>query len=184
MAPASPVTSLSQLQPPGPASSLPLPGIETFSRDPGDSGYLQRPGPGDPGYLCPLLPWAPAPDPGPTHHAILGSLQPIKPELLREASELTSVKTEVRTPGPDITLASGPVTLSPVTSSGTRLGLSLARLSDTHLPQLPSSSTKSSEFWSSQVSIRIFGGIESRFDKMLLYFAGDYGAVCNYPIEQ
>ena len=167
------MTSLSQLQPPGPASSLPLPGIETFSRDPEDSAYLlQRPGPGDPGYLCPLLPWAPAPDPGPAHHAILGSLQPIKPELLREASELTPVKTEARSPGPDITLSSSPVTLSPATSGGPRLGLSLARLSDTHLPQLPSSSTKSSEFK------RIYFGRCGVFgtDIMLLYFAGDSSA--------
>ena len=161
------MTSLSQLQPPGPGSSLPLPGIETFSRDPEDHGFLQRPG--DPGYLCPLLSWAPAPDPGPTHHAILGSLQPIKPELLREASELTQVKTEAR---PDIALTSGPVTLSPATSSGPRLGLSLARLSDTHLPQLPSSSTKSSE--SVKSSIGIFGEIQIGFDTMMLYFAGDW----------
>ena len=170
MSPASPVTSLSQLQPPGPGSSLPLPGIETFSRDPEDPGYLtlQRPGPGDPGYLCPLLPWTPGPDPGPTHHhAILGSLQPIKPELLRETSEMTSVKTEARSPGPDLTLSSSPVTLSPATSGGQRLGLSLARLSDTHLPQLSSASTKSSEFCECLLAFW------SRFDTMMLYFAGD-----------
>lgn len=149
VSPGSPVTSLSQLQPP-----VPLPGIETFARDPepeDTTGYLSlaRSGPGEPGYLCPLVPWSPGPEPGPAHHhAILGSLQPIKPELLRDSSDLvTPFKTEARTPGPDLTLSSSPVTLTPATSGGQRLGFSLAKLTDTHMPQLPSSSTKSSEFW-------------------------------------
>ena len=102
-------------------------------RDSEDPGYLSR----DPGYLCPLLPWTPAPAQAPAHAAILGSLQPIKPELLRDASDLASSKAGVKTEaGPDISLAPG--------SSG---GHRLARLPDTHLPQLPSLATKSSELY-------------------------------------
>ena len=142
-----------------PLSSLPLPGIETFTVSAvseASPAPFQLPPPRqntDSGYLCPLLPCWPTgdfilkkifwslqkyldatpehdtdPGPGP---AILGTLQPIKPELLREAggggAAVTLVKHELplslasslasslsSLPSPDLTLTT--------LASGRRLG--------------------------------------------------------------
>ena len=121
----------------------PLPGIETFSSVDTNSshdGYHMAPS-----SLCPLLPWSPSSSHQEAEHghtqAMLSSLVPIKPELLRDNGH-ANVKTE---PSPDITSDTGhgqSIGHSHLLSQ--RIGL--ARLADVHLPQVSStSSSKTSE---------------------------------------
>ena len=72
---------------------LSLPGIETFSCSP--AVVVTDISGGQESYLSPLLPWSPPPPPdaGPPP-AILQTLQPIKPELLRDSQGCSAIKTE------------------------------------------------------------------------------------------
>jgi len=116
----------------------PLPGIETFSSVDTNSshdGYHMSPS-----SLCPLLPWSPSSSHQEAEHghtqAMLSSLVPIKPELLRDNGH-ANVKTE---PSPDITSDTGhgqSIGHSHLLSQ--RIGL--ARLADVHLPQVSSTSS-------------------------------------------
>jgi len=117
--------------PSGDHVSGPLPGIETFSSPQHD--YI-------PGSLCPLLPWSPSPEPVHSGHtqAILGSLQPIKPELLRDADIADNQNVVVKTE-PDLT--------APSTSGSSGFGsrLNLSRLGENHLPMVSITSKSGSK---------------------------------------
>ena len=76
-------------------TALPLPGIETFSCPPGVAQFVVPDiSESQESYLAPLLAWSPPPGPPGPPPAILQTLQPIKPELLRDSEGVTAIKTE------------------------------------------------------------------------------------------